>query len=175
MDQIEEPHLEHEARHPGPREGVDDPREAVEQLREHDAVDARGLLREQLVLCIRGVHQDIPRPAQLDDHQIAQVLEKLEREGEEILPRREHLVEAPHRQGRVAGQHRLDQTGDRERARDPEHDADLVGADLVGVAGKRDHLVEQGQRVAHRTIARPRDRVEPGLLDAHALAAQDVL
>jgi hypothetical protein len=145
VDQVEEAHLEHEAGDAGAGQGVDHPGEAVEELREDDAVDGGGLTRELLVLRIGGVDEDLARPAELDDHQVAQVLEELEREGQEILPGREDLVEAAQGEGGVAGQHGLDEAGDREGARHPEHDADLVGADLVGVAGEGDHLVEQGQ------------------------------
>jgi hypothetical protein len=131
-----------------------------------------GLTAELLELRLGGVDQHLAGVAQLDDHQVAQVLEELEGQGEEILARREDLVEAAQGEGRIAGEHGLDEAGDGEDARDPEHDADLVGADLPGVAGERDDLVEQGQRVAHRPVASARDGVEAGLLDLHALAGR---
>ncbi len=174
VGELEQAHLDDQARDPAVVEAVDGPREAIEVLGDLIGADRVGLGDDLIVEVVVHVEQRVAAAGQLGHGDVAQVLQDRDRELHEVAAGRGDVLEPGEDRRRVAVEDRLDELGDGVAAGLAEHGQDLGGLDRRRLVGERDDLVEQRQRVADRALAAASDHVEALVLDAEALAAEDL-
>ena len=107
----------------------------------------------------------------LQHEQIAQASDEVEREAAQVLPLVDERRDGREQAREVSGDEPLDDVGDGAARCRAEDLRDMLGGDRT--TGVREHLLEDGERVAHRSVAGADDRVDRGLLDAAALRSDD--
>ena len=107
----------------------------------------------------------------LQHEQVTQAADEVEREAAQVVPLVDQACDGGEQPCEVARDQAIDDVGDR-RARSRAEDLrDVLGRDAT--AGEGEHLLEDRQRVAHRPVAGPHDRVDRDLLDGRALSGDD--
>ena len=107
----------------------------------------------------------------LEDEQVAQMLEQVTEELAQILPVLRQLVEFPEHGRDVALEQAVRQRQQLPLRREAEHREHIRLHDLL--PAKTDELVERRLRVAHAAVRAARDGLERRFLDGHVLLARD--
>ncbi len=148
----------------GAREHVECPEQVLAREPRCERLQSVGIGREFRVREARRVHAD--------DHQVAHQAGELTDDQLEVQPRLHEPAHGVEHVGHAPIRDDLGHVHQHVSANQPEHRRDVGGGDAI--AGKRDHLIEGAQRVAHAAFARTREQKQGVWIGLDLLGLRDV-